>query len=108
VAQGQCDCALGSSLEALAGDGQLRALKDDRGFFQASNLAVAVRAPMLAQYPELGEILSSLAALLTQDDMTTLYRQVTVDKEAVAQVARAWLKEHKLLSRSSATLTLQP
>ncbi len=99
LAEGRCDCALASSLEDVTSPGPLRALEDDRTFFHASNLAVAVRAPVLEAHPELQAALADLAAALTQQNMTDLYRQVTVDRKDMARVARTFLKDAGLLDK---------
>jgi len=105
---GECDCALASSLEDPTSSGQVRALQDDRAFFVASNLAVAVRAPVLASHLDLQVALTDLAAALTQENMAALYRRVTVDGQEVDKAARAFLREHKLLNRPVATPSCTP
>lgn len=99
LAEGRCDCALASSLEDLRSPGPLRALEDDRAFFHASNLAVALRAPVAEAHPDLQTALAELAAALTQDQMSELYRQVTVERKDMARVARTFLKDAGLLDK---------
>jgi osmoprotectant transport system substrate-binding protein len=105
LGEGQCDCALASSLEDLTAAGPLRALQDDREFFQASNLAVGVRAAVLAEHPELQEVLSSLASALTQEAMADLYRQVAVERKEPAKVAKSFLKDSGLDKPAAQTTT---
>lgn len=73
---GECDCALGLSGDSDPAAKGLRALRDDRGFFQASNLAPVVRMPVLRELPELEKILGELSSLLTQEAMADIQRQV--------------------------------
>jgi osmoprotectant transport system substrate-binding protein len=97
LSEGACDCALGTSLEAQAGTEGLLLLSDDQGFFQSSRLAVAVRAPVLEQFPELESILTDLAGLLNQEDLTRLYRQMVIEEQSAAKVARRFLAAHDML-----------
>jgi osmoprotectant transport system substrate-binding protein len=91
VADGECDCAMGYSLDTGLITHDLVALTDDRGFFQASHLAVAVRTPVLEALPELEADLERLSTALTRDAMTEMLRAVTVEGSKPQVVARRFL-----------------
>ena len=90
----ECDCALGLSGDSAIAAKGLRALQDDRGFFQASSLAPAVRTPILRELPSLEHPLGEISSSLTQEAMTELQRQVAGgDKPQV--VARRFLAKSR-------------
>jgi osmoprotectant transport system substrate-binding protein len=96
LGRGECDCALGYADEAtLVADGAWL-VPDDRGFFLSSNLAVAVRSETLTTYPGIEPPLRQLAALLTQDTLNSLMRQVVVDGHKPGRVARQFVRGAKL------------
>ena len=93
---GQCDCALGLSTDVEVIKPTYLWLRDDRGFFQASNLAVAVRTPVLREFPALENPLNRLAAALTQEDLGEIRRQLSGGAKAEA-VAKRFLHKSGLL-----------
>lgn len=99
VARGECFCAMGYSLDVGLVTHDLVVLVDDRTFFQASNLAVAVRTPVLEALPGLEEDLTRLSALLTQEAMMAMLRDVAIKGENPEVVARRFLAAEGLLRR---------
>jgi osmoprotectant transport system substrate-binding protein len=99
VARGECLCAMGYSLDVGLVANDLVVLADDRGFFQASSLAVAVRAPVLEALPGLEEDLGRLSALLTREAMAAMLREVIIEEEKPQTVARRFLAEQGVLRR---------
>lgn len=97
VADGTYDCALATSMSPELGELGLVTLNDDTGFFAASNLAVAVRTPVISEFPELEPTLVQLSARLTTDQMLELVRQVTVEGKTPERVARRFLSQQDLL-----------
>ena len=93
VAREECDCALGYPSDVVL-VGALCLLVDNRGFFQASSLAPAVRTPILTEFPDLAQILGEISQLLTQEAMAEFRRQVTVDGKRPETVARRFLRQH--------------
>ena len=94
--------------EALAAETMTRieaALRDDRGFFHASNLAPVVRTPVLQHYPELEVHLSELSRKLDQRTLTSLRRQVILEGRKPQTVARRFLGDSGLLSTLKAVLS---
>jgi osmoprotectant transport system substrate-binding protein len=89
-------CAFGSIATT---DGRISALdlvvlRDDRHFFPLYNAALVLRQPFAAAHPQVAAIMAPISALLTNDTMTALNRQVDVDGREPADVARDWLVAH--------------
>jgi osmoprotectant transport system substrate-binding protein len=97
VASGECDCALGNSMSPEVADLGLTMLVDDQSFFPASNLAVAVRTPVLSEFPDLEPTLVRLSAQLTTAEIMELVRLVAVEGQAPQRVAKRFLAQHDLL-----------
>jgi osmoprotectant transport system substrate-binding protein len=93
----QCDCALGYSSDGELEAYKLVALRDDRGFFHASNLAPVVRTPVLQRYPDLEVLLSEQSQRLDQTTLTSLRQQVILDGRKPETVARRFLGDTGLL-----------
>lgn len=98
---GQCDCALGLSTDLEVIKPAYIFLRDDRGFFQASNLAVAVRTPVLREFPALENPLSRLAAALTQESLGEIQRQLSEGAKP-GTVAKRFLSKSGLLRQIKA------
>ncbi len=98
---GQCDCALGLSTNVEVIKPAYLFLRVDRGFFQASNLAVAVRTPILRELPALENPLSRLAAALTQENLGEILRQMSQGAKAET-VAKRFLSKSGLLRQIKA------
>lgn len=93
---GQVDVGL-----VFATDGRIPAfgftvLKDDRGYFPAYALAPVIRAEFLQANPEIGELLNTVSAKLSDEVMSKLNARVDVDKMAIETVAADFLKENGL------------
>ncbi len=96
---GACDCALGYSNDVAVIGGGLRMLRDDRGFFQTSTLAVGVRTAALQEFPELQQHLAELTQILTGRAMADLYRRTAIQGEDPKRAAERFLREHDLIGR---------
>ena len=86
----------------FATDGRIPAfnfvvLKDDKGFFPSYALTPVVRKEVLDKNPKLAEPLNALSAKLNDAVVSRLNALIDVDKKAVEDVARAFLKEQGLL-----------
>lgn len=86
----------------FATDGRIPAfnfvvLKDDKGFFPSYALTPVVRKEILDKNPKLAEPLNALSAKLNDAVVSRLNALIDVDKKAVEDVARAFLKEQGLL-----------
>ena len=95
-----CDCVLGYAGDAATVADQLRLLEDDRGLFQASNLAPVVRTLILQQFPDLGQRLGNISRLISHDSMAPLLRQIAQEGQKPERVAKRFLTEHGLIGRT--------
>lgn len=95
VINGECDCALGFTTDMPYHAPTLVMLQDNRAFFPPSHLAVAVRTPLLQEFPELSQALSDLAQALNQQALADMQRDLVEEKPAT--VAKRFLNEHDLL-----------
>jgi glycine betaine/choline ABC-type transport system substrate-binding protein len=75
----------------------LKVLKDDKNFFPPYYAAPLIRMDALEKYPELEDLLNSLAGKLTDDEMANLNAQVDIEKKDSKSVAKDWLKEKGLI-----------
>lgn len=91
IKNGQVDVGLlFTSDPAIAVNGFVL-LEDDKGLQLADNLVPVLRQEVLDATPEVADLLDALSAELTQEALTDLNKQVTVDQSDPADVARAWL-----------------
>ena len=93
----QVDVAL-----VFATDGRVPAfnfviLKDDKGFFAPYALTPVIRKEVLDKNPKLAEPLNALSAKLNDQVMAKLNASVDVDKVAVEDVAKKFLKDQGLI-----------
>ncbi len=87
---------------AFATDGRipafnLKVLKDDKNFFPPYYAAPIIRKDTLEKYPELEEVLNSLAGKLDDSAMAGLNSKVDIDKKDAKSVAIEWLKSEGLI-----------
>ncbi len=94
---GECDCALGITNDPPVRLGGLVILADDLAFFPPSNLALGVRAERLETYPELEDLLTRLIALVDEESLAALDRQVTVHAMEREGAVRAFLRRGELM-----------
>jgi len=94
---GACDCALGTSNDTAVRLGDLLVLADDKGFFPPSNLALAVRQERLEDYPELENLLERMIALVDEESLATLERQVAGHAMEREDAVRAFLRRGEVL-----------
>lgn len=101
IKNGQVDVGLlFTSDPAIAVNGFVL-LEDDKGLQLADNLVPVLRQEVLDATPEVAGLLDALSAELTQEALTDLNKQVTVDQSDPADVARAWLGTLGLAAGSS-------
>jgi osmoprotectant transport system substrate-binding protein len=72
-------------------------LEDDKQLQLADNLIPVVRQEVLDANPDVAELLNGIMEKLTQEELTELNRQVSVDGTAAAEAAEAWLTEQGIL-----------
>jgi osmoprotectant transport system substrate-binding protein len=73
-------------------------LEDDKHLQKADNLVPVVRNDLLAKAPGLPDLINPFMAKLTQEALTDLNKQVTVDGKDSKSVAGAWLAANGLTS----------
>lgn len=91
--------------DAFATDGaikqyNLKVLTDDLGFFPPYYAAPIIRNATLERYPELEDVLNTLANAIDDATMTELNYKVDVEGKNVATVAKEFLNERGLLEQS--------
>jgi osmoprotectant transport system substrate-binding protein len=72
-------------------------LDDDKHLQLSDNVAPVVRDDLLAQAPDLRNLINAIAPKLTTAELTNLNKQVGVDKKEPKDVAGAWLKANGLI-----------
>ena len=77
----------------------VQVLDDDVGAFVPRNPTVTVRAEVLAEFPELADVLDPVATALTDDVLQMLTAAVTIDGAEPRAVARQWLVDEGLADR---------
>jgi osmoprotectant transport system substrate-binding protein len=88
--------------DAFATDGaikqyNLKVLTDDMGFFPPYYAAPIIKNSTLEKYPELEDVLNTLANVIDDEAMTDLNYKVDVEGKDVAKVAKEFLNEKGLL-----------
>ena len=88
--------------EVFATDGRIPAndrvvLEDDQKFFVIYNLALTVNEDVFKEYPELEDIFTPIAEMLTTEELQTLNSQVDVDGLPAEAVAQQWLEDNDLI-----------
>ncbi len=88
--------------DAFSTDGPIRqynlkVLVDDKGFFPPYYAAPIIRTETLEKYPELTDVLNSLAGLIDDAAMTELNYKIDVEGQDVEVVAADFLREKGLV-----------
>ncbi len=89
---GKIDVALMFSTQGIIADKGWVVLSDDKGLQPAENIVPVIRNDAFT--PEVEDVLNSVSAKLTTEEMTELNRRVDVDKEDPEDVATQWLEEN--------------
>lgn len=75
----------------------LRVLKDDMQFFTAYQAGIVARNETLQKFPELNGVLKELEELINDSTMLQLNYEVEIEKRSPDEVARTFLKSHRLI-----------
>jgi len=105
--KGTCQAALVPDAYSLADGRKMLALEDNRAFFHASNLAVAVRTNRLIAYPSLERPLSDLSRALTQEAVSWMRSEMARGAKP-RTIARRFLREAGLVGRPKVSPTPTP
>ncbi len=76
---------------------KLKALKDDKNFFPPYYAAPIIRKDTLEKYPELKDVLNSIAGKIDDATMAGLNAKVDLDRMDAKTVAIEWLKSEGLI-----------
>ena len=87
---------------AFATDGRipafnLKILEDDKGYFPPYDAAILVRNETLEKYPELEDVLNSIAGTITDEEMAKLNAEVDLEERDPRQVAKDWLTDKGII-----------
>jgi len=94
----QCDFGSVATTDGRISALGLVVLDDDRHFFPKYNAALVMRQAFADAHPDVATIMAPISALLTNDTMTQLNRDVDVDGREPADVARDWLVTHHFVT----------
>ena len=94
---GQVDVSVGFATDGRIKGFNLVALEDDQLFFPAYNAAPVVRQEIVDKYPEVAELLNTIAGKLDTETMMELNYSVDVEHKEVSTVAREWLQQQGLV-----------
>ncbi len=75
-------------------------LQDDKGLQLADNLVPVVSQSVLDEHPGIADLLNGIMAKLSQDQLTSLNKEVTVDGMSSADAAKGWLTDNGFLPGS--------
>ncbi len=75
-------------------------LEDDKTLQLADNLVPVVRQELVDTHPDVASLLNGIMAKVSQDALTGLNKQVTVDGMPAADVAQSWLTDNGFLPGS--------
>ena len=92
VAAGEIDVTAGDATSGLIDALQLAVLEDDRHYFPVYDAVPVARAAALRAAPAMAEALRGLEGRLTADRMRLMNAAVDRDRQAPADVARAFLQ----------------
>jgi osmoprotectant transport system substrate-binding protein len=93
---GQVDVVVAFSTDGQIAADHLYVFEDPDHFWPVYQVAPVVRAATLGAHPTLAPLLDGIAPLLTGDVMSALNARVDEAKQDPADVARAFLRAHKL------------
>ena len=104
LANGEIDVALLFTSDPSIEERDFVLLEDDRLLQRADNLVPVITSQTVDDHPEVAELLNGVSALLAQEELIELNRQVRVDHQDPADVAAAWLQEMGLLDDAEETI----
>jgi osmoprotectant transport system permease protein len=95
LAGGQVDLIAGNSTDGLIDKLGLYQLEDDKHYFPPYEAAPVVRNQILEQYPEIRDVLNSLAGKITNEQMRRLNYAVDGEHRQAADAVREFLKSQE-------------
>lgn len=93
LTDGTIDLGLVFSSDGTVAADKLTILKDDKNLQQADNILALMRKTVPA---DAQAVINKVNASFTTEDLQTLNKQISVDKDEPAALAATWVKDHKL------------
>ena len=94
---GAIDVGLLYSTDGSIAENNFVLLDDDKHLQAADNITPLVRSDTLSENPDIADLLNSVSAALTVDEITELNKRANVDVEDPADLAKEFLEDHDLL-----------
>ncbi len=94
--QGSIDAAIGYSTDGRIRGFDLVRLEDDLRYFPVYTPAPVYRRETLKRFPQIRAVLTRLAGRISADDITEMNYRHDVEHIPAHQLAREWLKTHRL------------
>lgn len=92
---GEIGVAVMFSTDGVLADDNLVLLEDDKGLFNADNIVPITTDDVVAAYGDsFTDLINSISAKLTTDELTALNQQYSVDKADAADLAKEWLQSN--------------
>ncbi len=101
---GDVDAAKGNATDGKIKELDLIALKDDKAFFPALNPAPVIREEVLAEYPEIADIMAGIMARLDNQAMIDLNYEVDIELQEPGEAAFQWLLEKGIIPKNPSPL----
>lgn len=98
IGQGKIDAVVVYETDGPLAVYDLQVLEDDKSFFIPYDCAFIVRDEIKEKYPELMEVIGSLAGKITNADAQALNKAIDNDKKAINVVAREFIEAKGLLN----------
>ena len=97
LAAGEVEVVVGFATDWQIDAQDLTVLGDDRGYFPSYHGAPLVREVVLKRHPEIADVLNRLKDRIDDQTMRRLNFQVAQEKRTESDVARAFLRQQKLI-----------
>jgi osmoprotectant transport system substrate-binding protein len=94
---GAIDVGLLYSTDGSIAENNFVLLEDDKHLQASDNITPLVRSETLSANPDIADLLNSVSAALTVDEITELNKRANVDVEKPADLAKEFLTKHNLI-----------
>lgn len=94
IENGECDVVVVYTTDAQVHGLNLKVLEDDQKFFMPYRAVSIIREDTLQKYPELRDVLNTLAGHMTDEIMSQLNYEVEIEGKKPEDVAYAFLKDN--------------
>ena len=97
ISQGKIDVMVIFTTDGQLSISDVAVLEDDKNFYPSYLCGNVIRSEILETYPELNDVFSALAGLITDDDMAQMNYAVESESKEPRTVAEEFLREKGLL-----------